>query len=302
MTAINSLTDLVQNKHARDLVKLKNFKKIELNESDFLIWCGESDEGVRRNLGRNGSLYGPRVILNQFSQMIAPAKNVALKNIYWNTFTSPYSGDEKKMLELSNQQFELPKTKKMIHLGCGHDHVYHLLKHHLLKGCKKFFILNFDAHPDMRLDNTLHSGTPFRKFFMDYENDLESFILWQTGLQKYYVDLDHLKIENSKATIKVTWMEDFDLNKWQKDFKDFPLERDTLLILSIDLDVMSSSEFSSVSAPNPSGLNRRDLVQIIRFLKPLPFHLGLYEFNPLISDDALSDARYAACLLFEHIF
>jgi arginase family enzyme len=205
--------------------------------------------------------------------------------------------------DLASQQFDLPVSKKMVHLGCGHDHVYHLLKFHLNKGFKKFFILNFDAHPDMRPDTTLHSGTPFRKFFVDHEHVIEKMYLWQVGLQKYYVDKSHLEVSGKKMDLKTTWMEEFDLVKWQNEFKEVSasLDSHTVLILSVDLDVLSSSEFSSVSAPNPLGMKRSDLFQIIRFLKPLPFQLGIYEFNPVISLSAIEEARYCACLIFEHI-
>jgi formiminoglutamase len=129
-----------------------------------LFLCSPSDEGVMRNLGRNGTKYGPKTILNHFSQLTKHNNNsfqydnVTNQNDEINDFNNAQKSQSENIKNYIEQN--------IIHLGGGHDHVYPLLKAIETK-YKKIIILNIDPHCDTRESEHNHSGTPFRQFLSE---------------------------------------------------------------------------------------------------------------------------------------
>ncbi len=124
-----------------------------------------SDEGVRRNQGRQGARHGP------------PALRRALANLAWHGEQAIYdagdivAGDD---LEAAQECYAqrvadlLARGHRVVGLGGGHEIAYasfaglarHLSRHERLP---RIGILNFDAHFDLRHAERASSGTPFRQ-------------------------------------------------------------------------------------------------------------------------------------------
>lgn len=190
---------------------------------------GQNDHGVQLNRGRWGSQDAGRVILKQLCNMVKPPQT---KATLLTSFLASSSSEISKNLW----------NDKLIHLGCGHDHVYHLLNLGLQNSMKDFIVINFDAHADMRKDLTLHSGTPFRCFFEQHKKSIGSYHLTQIGLSKFYQN--HADLNLTGAQVNILWEDELNLESVKKtlsQIKNIPCSKKTMLIVSIDADVLQHS-------------------------------------------------------------
>ena len=74
-------------------------------------------------------------------------------------------------------------------------------------------------------------------------------------------------------------------------------QNDWINILSIDVDVLASADFSSCSAVNPSGISDASLNKIINtYVNSCPHQpvIGFYEYNPVYDNVSNSDAKKLA--------
>ncbi len=271
--------------------------------ADCLILKSESDVGVRRNLGRNGTRYAPRAIENTFKKL-----NHHLPIKTFNSRTVSFQAEELLNYEeaINNSSRRISEAlsenpSKMIHLGGGHDHAYPLLK---ALDSNDILIINFDAHCDTRIDTIRHSGTPFR----DFDEEAKSkFHLVQVGIHEYANNKATLSdLKNNSEEIIYTG----ELNKVtdpielvDRIFESCPFEigKETNLFISIDSDAISSSVMEAVSAVNHDGINPKHLLDWVNMLKEFPCKtqvLGIYEYNPVFENLSQKGARYLAGLIY----
>jgi formiminoglutamase len=268
-----------------------------------------SEEGVIRNGGRRGTVYGPMAILNTF-------KKFALTNEkqYFNEIEVSDPLIEKEDFVVS-QKSESHHVKNAIlsnpadvhlFLGGGHDHIFaDLLALEELHPEKKMIIVNLDPHLDMRTDTVFSSGTPFRQF--DQTAKLAHDLV-QIGPHKYtnvksslpppqkinqkIISFENLlhQTENFNNTISF-----LNLN--------FPFNENAVYFLSIDIDVLDSSHMEAVSAVNQRGVNLNFLETIINYFKNdlQTKYFGMYEYNPVFDNLSQKGARSIAHLI-SHLY
>jgi formiminoglutamase len=84
----------------------------------------------------------------------------------------------------------------------------------------------------------------------------------------------------------------------------FEINKQTLLIISIDSDGFDSSFMSAVSAVNIDGINLDHYLELQSKLKKLSTGqkcLGIYEYNPIYEDLSLKGARALTKVITEFL-
>ncbi len=257
-----------------------------------------SDVGVILNGGRWGARFASTCLINQLKKF---AKHSS-EQIHYKVLNFQTSEEENSMAlnQIMSGPFAnsvAPTVKNLIHLGSGHDHIYHLV-HYYKKLNKKILCLNLDAHADTRQDPFLHSGTPFRLLANELKDQFE---LIEFGLLKMANTTSTLSPVNSKTEYIFKDQTQKSWNQIKEKLK--TIDQDTIFILSLDSDVLSSSHMKAVSAVNPHGLDLELIYEILQFYKneiPSEYKaFGIYEFNPLYDDLSNQGARTLCGFIYE---
>lgn len=257
-----------------------------VSKGDSPILISPLDEGVFKNGGRIGARFAPNAILTQFLRLSRPIKfpSISIHETIWE------------------EQFKLIlEQKRAIHLGGGHDLIYHLLLP--LIGVDDLLVINLDAHLDTRTDATLHSGNPFRKFDSKIERPWH---LIQVGTHPFANPLSNYgPLKN--CSMKIYDRDEVgNCGKRKAIIKEITsrITEKTTLVISLDADVIKGSEMKGVSAPNHDGLAVEVIEQITRELfsvKSAATHLGIYEYNPLYDDLSALGARTLAAFMYRFL-
>jgi formiminoglutamase len=264
-----------------------------------------TDTGVIRNGGRNGARFAPQSFLSTFKKF---SQSEELKK--WTFFdqeVSNASEEESNFQEAQVKESEeitsiIKKhpSARLCHIGGGHDHIYPYLKA-LSAQYKKVIVINLDAHADTRTDEDFHSGTPFRQF-ADYFQG--SFHLYQIGLHPFansFSTLSPLK----KGETDVLWKSQITPAAVKDFFKKIgtQVDAETLVVFSLDADAITGAEVPGVSAVNPAGLTRDELMMCWQSYMTLPFKhapmMGIYELNPIYDTLASISMRTLGSFVFE---
>lgn len=269
-----------------------------------LFLKSSADIGVIRNGGRNGARFAPQSFLATFKKF---SQSPALKDETFLDIEVSSETEEKKNFHEA-QQIEAKNISKVlkdnsnsriIHIGGGHDHVYPLLKAHA--HYKKIIVINIDAHADTRTDTEFHSGTPFRQFADEYQGE---FHIFQIGLHPFansFSTLSPLKKGKSSEVWSKNITEET-LNSLFTQIKRL-VDAETFVLFSLDADALCGYEVPGVSAVNPAGITRKELLSIWRKYQSLGFShssaLGIYELNPLYDTLASISMRTIASFVFE---
>ena len=287
----------ISDKNKQEIAARAKFKNKKLfknaDQPEVVIITSSSDEGVIRNGGRQGSYLGPKVILNEFGKL--QSHSHSKKSILCCEVTSTSTklefeeAQSSQALAIEKALTEINQTT-LIHIGGGHDHIYPFITglKNSLKERLKLNIINIDAHLDTRIDKVHHSGTPFRQ--LDEQSDSQ-FTLHQVGIQRESNQVDNYKeLKTGKMTVH-QWDNHFDFKKLINN------ESGWINILSIDVDALSSNDFKSCSAVNPSGIPdnvmNRYINEYVSLIEHSPI-VGFYEYNPIYDDISNSDAKKIA--------
>jgi len=292
-----------QKRHAESLASLFE-APIGKPERRILFLKSSSDEGVVQNGGRNGARLAPQSLLASF-------KRLSLTQDFTSTSFEEIevaSPDEERQELLRAQNLQADRMKSVlgngalpwvIHIGCGHDHVFPLLLA-LQSRFKKIVVINIDAHADTRTDVLPNSGTPFRQFARSFHGD---FHLFQIGLHPY---------SNSQSTLTplergqthVLWKHEA-ASQGEKFYKKIEetIDSATGVIFSLDADALSASIVPGVSAANPDGFDLETLTCLWAFYRRLKIThspiLGIYELNPVYDTVASQSMRALSAFLFK---
>jgi len=284
------------------------FEQTSSDESHTVHFITSStDIGVRRNQGRPGARFAPKVILNQLKKL-----NNHL--IYKAMHLEEIANQENERLDFENSQKAdgdkiykvLKSAQHLIHIGGGHDHALPmLLAMDKLEKCKNILIINLDAHCDTRVDDRSHSGTPFRDYDLHAK---KNFFLYQIGIHQFANSPSTLsELKNGKMYIDyMEHSKSFSAERFDQIIKSecpFEINKETLIYLSLDCDAIDGSIMQAVSAPNHSGLKLDYIEQIISHLKTKssPRAFGIYEYNPLFDNLSSSSARSLAYLIEKYL-
>jgi len=268
----------------------------DLELAKICILKSSTDIGVRRNLGRAGSRFSPKSIVNILKKMT----NTDFTDSHFieyevsNEQSEAKNFEDAQLLESSKIQKHIGKFNKYIHIGGGHDHVFPMLKSIIetLKQ-KELYIINIDAHLDTRVDMQRHSGTPFR----DIDKlKPKSAYLYQYGIHNFS-NSHKTKTELSHINQKV-------FPKGDKRFFDeiSKIPKDSFVFLSLDADALDSSQMQAVSAVNPNGVEleqMRDIIELVKEFKESMF--GVYEYNPIYDDLSQKGAKNICSLIYQYL-
>lgn len=281
-----------------------------------ILFTSACDLGVALNGGRIGAKYGPTSILNSLGkfQTYKDSLKILTKPLIESTTPDQLSPMQAAQTKEITRTLLKNEWKKLIHLGGGHDHVYPLL-HSLTKvlfqneqnETTRLICLNIDAHLDTRTDKQVHSGTPFRQWMEE--------VAKMPQAQQQRVRFSQLAIHeqsNHPSNYKLkgmmvdhfisTTLAGFPKNELDK-LAGMNLNKDDVLVLSLDCDVFDASEFPAVSAPNGRGLAIEKFRSLLNGILSLPCRkvFGIYEYNPIYDDLATSCARKLAFLIEDFI-
>lgn len=268
----------------------------KLSEKDICLLGFACDEGVKRNMGRPGAAEGPLYI----------RKGLASLPWHWDGVSLYDAGDiicvdgglEAAEKALAEAVYKIRSAGAFpVVLGGGHEVA---LGHY--RGLKKFHkkqslgIINFDAHFDMRSAEKMSSGTMFSQI-ADTERDFRYFCI---GIQK---NGNTKALFNKAGELGAEYMtaEDAEQGGGLNKLHAF-MDRSDRIYMTLCFDVISSACAPGVSAPQPFGLDPRDvrmlMADIFRTGKVTGFDIA--EVAPgLDTDDRTS--KLAALFIFHLI-
>ncbi len=270
-----------------------------------LFLKSSTDIGVIRNGGRNGARFAPQSFLSTFKKF---SQNKTLSELAFYDFEVANHDEEatdfhlaqKKEAERISAILKSRPSSRICHLGGGHDHIYPLLTA-VSKTFEKVIVINIDAHADTRTDEEFHSGTPFRQFANEFSGE---FHLFQIGLHPFANSFSTLSPLN-KAQGKTLWKKEMNKESVEQFFAHIKkvMTPKTLVIFSLDADALVGSEVPGVSAVNPGGLTRTELLEVWECYRKLPLEhlpvMGIYELNPLYDTLSSFSMRTIASFVFE---
>lgn len=272
---------------------------------DVLLALAQADVGVTRNGGRLGARWAPQALVSALAKLSLPQNPGRIQTVEVSTqgeetedFVKAQRHEEERLTQT------LACTKKLIHLGGGHDHVLPLLR--TLGHSRPVVVLNIDAHCDTRQEVEPHSGNPFRLFAHETKHDFQ---LHQIGIHPFANSLTTLA-PLKKGSMHVLYRQDCDdeasvasfLARLQASIPD-----NAVLVFSLDCDALAASDVAAVSAPNHHGLSLSFVHALVRWYAQWCAEqgqrgfYGVYEFNPVYDTVSGQSARALAGLLYEMV-
>lgn len=221
------------------------------DQPEAIILGFPTDEGVRRNGGREGAAQGPGALRAALYRLAPDARSDRHRQLLSRTRDLgdlEISGD----LEMDQQNLGttlapyLERGTFAIVLGGGHETSYgHFLGY--VKARRRVEIVNWDAHPDVRelAQGKAHSGSPFRQAIEDPSGACRRYSV--AGLQPFAVARAHLEFVQRHG--RAVWRDEVSHRTIAELYRG-----ETPLMVSFDLDAVSQAEAPGVSAPNPGGL------------------------------------------------
>ncbi|SFA95644.1 formiminoglutamase [Lentibacillus halodurans] len=278
-------------------VQVMNLNELASDQGAFGIIGFASDEGVKRNKGRQGAAQAPDLIRQCLAKLPynLDCRTFDVGNVYCEG-----SALEEAQGELGRHVAGILQTGiAPIILGGGHETLY---GHYL--GAREYVgpditvgMINIDAHFDMRSDSEPSSGTMFRQIL---EQDTHAGYLC-LGIQEF---------GNTKAlfqTAKAYGCE-YILDKHidHNDFRDtFAMidnfsKRYDYLMMTLCTDSIAASAAPGVSAPSPLGLDPKTVRMLLTYVarKGNLLSFDISEVNPLV-DENEKTIRLAAYLVAE---
>lgn len=215
-----------------------------------------SEEGVKRNGGRPGTAMGPNVIRTELFRLTpSPFSISSFKDILMNTVDL---GNLKVVADVEQDQENLGTLLSRflndgiipIILGGGHETAFgHFYGY--IKARQKCYILNWDAHADVReLNNSqAHSGSPFRQAIEHESNNCLSYTV--AGLLPHSVSLSHLEyIKNNNGYYVMK--DDIDIDEIDRIYSAY--DDNNPMMVTFDMDAVDQAYAPGVSAPATNGL------------------------------------------------
>lgn len=216
-----------------------------------------SDEGVRRNKGRQGATNGPRALRGALASMALPkpvrALDVGDIDVADNDLESGHQRLGRVITPL------VDRGHPVVVLGGGHEVAYGsyrgLAGTRALREGGRLGVLNLDAHFDLRDDARPSSGTPFLQMAHDEEREGRRLNYWVLGVSQ---PSNTTQLFRTADKLGVRYLTDtecglLDLARVDAFVEEFLASCD-VVHLSIDLDVLPAGTAPGVSAPAAYGV------------------------------------------------
>lgn len=285
-------------------------KADDVKNKSFVLLGYPDDEGVKINGGRVGAKDGPDEIRKHLFKMTPSLSAKKQSRSFYNLGNISLEGAiQDRHNTAKNLVYDLlSKNAKVVTMGGGHDYGYSDMAAFTLwcKQKKKTpFIINFDAHLDVRPDvNGPNSGTPFYRLLNEFSNLSFS----EVGIQDWCNSKNHLEWAVKKKA-KIITLEEIQTSKLSfeklilnKCLKGFNAKKHELA-LSIDIDCFSSAYCPGASQVFPVGIDGQIFIKFFQnLLKKYDVKLiGLYELNPTYDQDHRT-AKFAAITIHQFLY
>jgi formiminoglutamase len=266
------------------------------------------DEGVLRNHGRAGAAQAPNAIrhwlykLTPYDCLVDP-KMKMLPPLDIGNLILP--GDLEASQEALGEVVSaiLKRGAIPIVLGGGHETAYgHYLGY--VMADKAVAVINIDAHLDIRptVDGQGTSGTAFRQALEHPMQPLAGNCYTCMGVQEQYASREHVRYAREHGCV-IRWRTD-EMGAISTSFREDATRLGAThpIYVSIDADVVRAADVPGVSAPNPVGLDGREVCACARFagISPQVSSFDVVEINPAFDRDDQS-ARWAATLVWNFL-
>ncbi|MET8743343.1 formimidoylglutamase [Streptomyces sp. NPDC004728] len=233
----------------------------ELTEPGDIAFVGfRSDEGVRRNKGRQGAAQGPDALRRALASMALPKPLRAL-----DAGDVEVTGDADDALEAGQQRLGravahlLDAGHPVVVLGGGHEVAFGtysgLEQTRALKAGGRLGVLNLDAHFDLRDDVRPSSGTPFLQMAQSERLHGRDLNYWVLGISQA---ANTETLFRTAESLGVRYLPDTECGLLDmarvESFVDEFLASCDLVHLTIDLDVLPAAVAPGVSAPAAYGV------------------------------------------------
>ncbi len=284
---------------------LRNQELTPFTGTAFAFLGFESDEGIRRNKGRQGARKGPQSIRRQLSNLPCYfKKEVRLLDAGDVVCIDENLEDSQQVLAQAVERL-LTLNLFPIVLGGGHEvafgHYLGIERYFQKKGLKNPGIFNIDAHFDIRpYPEGGSSGSMFRQIADYCKETKQEFSYFCAGIQKQSNTIDLFKIAE-ELNIQYILGKDLIESKQEKTKRridDF-IRAQQHIYFTICADAFSTAFAPGVSAAQPLGVDPEIAVKMIKQLmrsgKVVSFDVA--EVSPRYDHDDIT-ASLAKTLIF----
>lgn len=265
------------------------------------------DEGIKRDLGREGAKEGPTTVRKRLARLPIQKSNLVCYDA-GDIVCNDFNLEETQLALAEVVNILLQQNIRPIVIGGGHElawgHYQGIAKTYSPQ--KRLGIINFDAHFDL---NPLHAyqlggaSTSFHQIAEDQKKCKRHFDYNCIGIQHA------ANIRQSFETAKrykthIILADEMHLGLKEKciDFVDRVIDENEIIYLSLSLDVFSAAFAPGVSSIQPLGLNPWHIIPLLRQLassgKVISYDIA--ECLPEYDIDART-AKLAATLIYEII-
>jgi formimidoylglutamase len=168
---------------------------------------------------------------------------------------------------------------------------------------KQIGVIHFDAHHDLRESHfgAESSGVPFRKALAFEGGPLRGRNLVQIGIAEFANAPEHARFAEEQGVTVIGNVEVFE--RGLDACVDVALERAAdgtdAIYVSVDIDAIDHSQAPGTAAPNPNGLDARDVYRALRRIARLPQVVGMdvVEISPNLEHGNLTGNTGAMLIL-----
>ena len=247
--------------------KIKFIKPPFKKEKAITLLGFACDEGVKRNKGRIGSVYGSDILKSFMGNFAYGLKNYKLFDAGKIVATNELEKSQEVLASYITKL--LKKNHFPILLGGGHEIAYSsfLGLFNFLEHKQNIAIINFDAHFDLRDEKEASSGTPFSQI---------ATLCKKNKIDFNYMCLGISKASNTKALFKkaknlnVNYILDTKITylNFQKIINKLEvfLSKKEYIYITIDTDVFSASCVPAVSSPASRGIELNITYDILSYI------------------------------------
>jgi formiminoglutamase len=246
-----------------------------------------SDEGIRRNGGRQGAAKAPAAIREELYRLTPDARSyAAFVDLLEN---STDLGDTEITNDLRADQERLGRTLAPllnegvfpIVLGGGHETAFGHFLGYAFAG-QPVSAINWDAHPDVRPTHggEPHSGSPFYEAILHPSGLCRQYIV--AGLAPHSASLDHLQFIRDHGGRHV----------WQHELSEAAIDQivrslPSPAMASFDMDAIHESQAPGVSAPTAMGIDSQLWLHAAQQIgrSPAVTSVDLVELSPQLDRD-----------------
>jgi len=262
-----------------------------------------SDEGVKRNGGRPGAVYGPDEIRRELYKLTPhPEHFPAFKKLLGKShdlgnvkITGNVEEDQQNLGHVLSPYLETGALP--IILGGGHETAFgHFLGYAFAKIPSHIF--NLDAHTDVRpiKNGQAHSGSPFRQALEYPGNFCKSYLV--AGLNPSSVaesHLDYIQKRGGKTFYRKEASPEFIMKELRK-------LQPSKLMTTFDLDAVDQAFAPGVSAPAANGLSSLTWLTVAYEMGKFPqtTSFDIVELNPRFDRDRQT-AKLAALTIWHFL-